>query len=87
MAYTFTFVKSKIRKNKEHKKIIYTLNLYLHNMKTTTEIIKHFLKIYYLDLATDGKIWRYRLSQLPGADTAVRWSSPPARWLAGGVAR
>ena len=25
-------------------------------MKTTTEIIKHFLKIYYLDLATDGKI-------------------------------
>ncbi|MDN3607195.1 hypothetical protein [Kaistella yonginensis] len=25
-------------------------------MKTTTEIIKHFLKLYYLDLATDGKI-------------------------------
>jgi hypothetical protein len=25
-------------------------------MKTTTEIIKHFLKLYYLDLATDSKV-------------------------------
>ena len=25
-------------------------------MKTTTEIIKHFLKLYYLDLATDSQI-------------------------------
>ena len=25
-------------------------------MKTTTQIIQHSLKLYYLDLATDGKI-------------------------------
>ena len=25
-------------------------------MKTTTEIVKHFLKLYYLDLATDSQI-------------------------------
>lgn len=25
-------------------------------MKTTTEIIKHFLKLYYLDLVTDSKV-------------------------------
>lgn len=41
--------------------LFYTKKTFL--MKTTTEIIQHFLRLHYLDLAVDG---RYDFSQLIG---------------------